>query len=140
MKKIILILITILSIIACSSIEIIDKPVIYGNFYSECSIRNVEYYGNYNIGKDSVEMYFIRKEKVFLYTYTYVFDNIEYTFNKDTTYIDKEIYHYNLDQFKDILIKKNDLPRDTTIFKITNNMYCTWECFDEMYKVYVASK
>lgn len=136
MKKIILVLI-ILLLSSCFKTTTIDTAPIIGNFHSECRLGNIEYYGNYNVSKDSVEMYFIRKERVFLYTYTQVFDNTEYTFDKDTIYIDKELYHYDINQFKDILIQKNSLPRDTTIFKITRNMYCTWECFDEMYSIYV---
>ena len=139
MKKIILIFITILSLSACVKSEIDNHSFIVGNFHSECKIGNVEYYGNYNVSVDSVEMYLIRRERCPLEVIEYAFGDNVYTMNKDTVYIDKENYHYKFDKFKELLIKKNTLPRDTTIFKITNNMYCTWECFDEMYNAYVKN-
>ena len=106
-------------------------------FHSECTLRNVEYYGNYNIQPKVVEMYLIRRERVVLSVDEYPVGGSIYTMTRDTVYIDREIYHYNLEQFKDLLIKKNELPRDTTIFKITNNMYCDWKTFDQMYNKYI---
>jgi hypothetical protein len=143
MKKIILIIITILSIFACVKSEVdVHFDTTTKFFYSECKVGNVEYYGNYNISEniDIAEMYLVRKERCTLDVIEYTFGDNVYTMNKDTVYIDVEHYHYTLEEFKTLLIKKNTLPRDTTIFKITNNMYCTWECFDNMYNKYVTSK
>lgn len=122
---------------SCVKSEVDRYPFVVGNFHSECKIGNVEYYGNYNVAENNVEIYLIRREKCILYIKDYDFGDYVYTMNKDTVYIDKEIYHYNLEEFKDLLIKKNTLQRDTTVFKITNNMYCTWKCFDEMYNTYI---
>ena len=137
MKKIISLFIILFCAIGCLQTITIDTPTVAGHYHSECSIGNVGYYSNFNVNRDSVEMYLLRIERVTLYKEKYDFGNSIYTFDEDTLYVDTEVYNYNLSQFKDLLIKKNTLPRDTTIFKITLNMYCTWECFDEMYSIYV---
>ena len=97
------------------------------HFYSKCVLGDVEYCSHYNIQMKSVEMYFVRREHAI----------ISAAENRDTVYIDKESYIYDFEQFKELLIKKSALPRDTTIFKITNNMYCQWEIFDQMYNKYI---
>lgn len=141
MKKL-FILICSLICLSCYKSVIDDKQSVQADhvdhFHSECVIGDIEYYGSYNINpRTDVEMYLVRREKCILAVVEYEIDGMVYTMNKDTVYIDKEIYHYKLGEFKNLLIKKNQLPRDTTIFKITNNMYCDWKTFDQMYTKYV---
>lgn len=137
MKKL-FILICSLICLSCSKSVIDEQSVQVDHFHSECVMGDVKYYGSYNINhRTDVEMYLVRRERCILAVIEYEFDGVTYTMNKDTVYIDKEIYHYKFEEFKNLLIKKNQLPRDTTVFKITNNMYCDWKTFDQMCVKYI---
>ena len=137
MKKILLILIATFSLISCYKTEIIDVyPIGYLN--DECNIGDTTlYHMNCNMNKDWVEMYFVKRTtKTLGMKEVPMLDKIYYM-NVDTTIISHESYKYTPDEFREVLIEKNKIQRDTTIFKYTPVMYCTWALFDKIYKRYI---
>lgn len=138
MKKILLILITIFSLISCIKDEIIDEPNPIGCLNDECTIGDTTlYHINCNMNKDWVEMYFVKRTtKTLNVKKVPILDKIYYM-NVDTTIINYESYKYTPDEFREVLIEKNKIQRDTTIFKYTPVMYCSWVLFDEIYKRYI---
>lgn len=138
MKKIIFILLSVFIISACYKTEIYKPELTLGFFHSECSIGDsLFYYMNCNVNYEYADIQFIRKNVKTIKEYHYFFNNTEYTIKKDTVITLMENYKYYGELFKYMLTDKNQENRDTTIFKITSNMYCTWECFDKMYNKYV---
>ena len=141
MKKIISIFITILALSSCYKTTIDKSELIPGFFHSECSIGDsLFYYMNCNVDYEYAKLQFIRKKVYTIDNIYFYFDNEEYAIYKDTLITLQENYIYNPNDFKYMLINKNKIKRDTSIFKITSNMYCTWECFDNIYNKYVTSK
>ena len=114
MKKLILILlVALIGIISCVKNEIIYNPwEVSKSFQDVCKY-------------------------VLLWVQDVVFQDMVYHVNRDTVYVDREDYRYTPDEFRNVLINKNKLQRDTTIFKFTPNMYCTWETFDKIYNTYI---
>jgi hypothetical protein len=56
---------------------------------------------------------------------------------RDTVPAIQEIYHYTPEEFITMLHRKCTIKRESDIFKITPNMYCTWKTFDQIYTKYV---
>jgi hypothetical protein len=140
MKKLILILlVTLIGIISCVKNEIIYNPwEVSKSFQDICKYdENTTYYMSCNINPKEVEVYFSKKTYVLLWVQHVVFQDMVYHVNRDTVYIDREDYRYTPDEFRNVLISKNKLQRDTTLFKFTPNMYCTWETFDKIYNTYI---
>ena len=139
MKKVILFLILLLGMSSCVKYEQTINPWLTPRtFVDVCKTKDsTTYYMCCNIGKEEVEIYFAKKQYVLLWVEDIDFGNQIYHMNRDTVYIDREDYRYTPDEFIDVLINKNKTKRDTTIFKFTPNMYCSWKVFDEIYNTYI---
>lgn len=139
MKKLVILLISLLSICSCIMKQDFDNSgLIYNNFHDECSFGDsVFFYMNCNVSPKEAEFYFVKRELINIQRDTIsVWENLYIIKNSDT-YITNEVYKYNSTDFKKVLIEKSFTPRDTTVFKFSKNMYMTWSCFDEIYKTYI---
>jgi len=139
MKRFVFILVALLGIVSCVKNELISDPwEATRSFQDVCKYdENTTYYMSCNVNKEEVEVYFSKKSIVKLWTDEIVFEGKTYYMDKDTVYIDLEDYRYTRDEFTEVLIEKNKIPRDTTIFKFTPNMYCSWKTFDRIYNTYI---
>ena len=139
MKRFILILLVIFSVTSCYKTYIIDEPWPVGKSFQDTFIigDTTTYYMSCNVTRVEVEMYFARKTRRITGVKEYIFGENIYYINQYTVFVTREDYRYTPDKFKEVLIEKNKIPRDTTIFKFTPEMYCSWSVFDQMYKTYV---
>lgn len=134
--KVLIFISLLLMIIGCYKIETYDKVFPFGCFQDTIQIKDTTYYMSFNINIDDVELYFIKKIKWrYDASEIHILNNTYYKENY-TVLINNEDYKYTQLEFKKILIEKNKIPRDTTIFKFTPNMYCSWEMFDKIYNLY----
>lgn len=134
--KVLIFISLLLMIIGCHKIETYDKVFPFRCFQDTIQIKDTTYYMSFNININDVELYFIRKIKWRYDTSEIHTLNDTYYKEKYTVLINNEDYKYTQLEFKKILIEKNKIPRDTTIFKFTPNMYCSWEMFDKIYNLY----
>ena len=139
MKKIIILLISLLSISSCFIEKDYDTQVLmYHNFHDECAFGDsVFYYMSCNVSPKEAEFYFVKRQLINIQRDTINILNDLYIIKNSDVYITNEVYKYNITDFKKVLIEKNSIPRDTTIFKFSRNMYMSWFCFDEIYKTYI---
>lgn len=139
MKKVILIFVALISLTSCLKDEITSNPWEVSRYFQDvCPYgENTTYYMSCNINSEEVELYFSKKTKVTLWTDEIVFEGQTYYMDRDTVYIDREDYRYTPAEFTEVLIEKNKIKRDTTVFRFTRNMFCTWATFDKIYKTYI---
>ena len=98
----------------------------------------VTYYMSCNVINEKVEMYFVRRLKTKIgVTPISVADNVYYRDDCEIV-ITIEDYKYTNDEFVEMLIEKNQIPRESDIFKFSSVMYCSWKVFDKMYNKYVG--
>lgn len=115
-----------------------DPWKIYTSFQDICKYDdNTTYYMSCNINQEEVELYFTKKSYVLIWTEDVNSQGMVYHVNRDTVYIDIEDYRYTHNEFAELLVQKNKIKRDTTIFKFTPNMYCNWSTFDQIYNTYI---
>ena len=139
MKKVLLILILLVNVTACyNTIPMEMNSLQPGYFQDVCQLDdNTTYYMSCNVTHREAEIYFARKERAVIGVKEILIDGSVRYMDKDTAFVTVEDYRYTPDQFKLVLIKKSLIPRDTSVFKFTNNMYCSWGVFDEIYETYV---
>ena len=134
MKKIILILLSLICITSCYKNISDEQYLRYGSFYDEINLNDsTSYYMSCNIVPDEVEMYFVKKERYTISIERVAIIDTVYYVKKYSSDISREVYKYDHKEFRELMIEKNKLPRDTTIFKFTPNMYCSWKVFDKIY-------
>lgn len=141
MKKLFFILITLLSISSCYKIWTDQPEWAVGSYRAQFSVGDsVFYYNTFNVWRNCTELYLVKKEVHTLYVKYYTFDNREYYVNKDSVAVKQEDYTYSPDEFIILLNDLNKIPREGSIFKITPEMYCSWELFDTLYNKYIIRK
>ncbi len=98
----------------------------------------VTFYMCCNVINNNVEMYFVRRlETKIGSTDVSEMDNVYYRDDCEIV-ITIEDYKYTNDEFVEMLIEKNEIPREGDIFKFSSVMYCSWKVFDKMYNKYVG--
>ena len=140
MKKLILILlVTLIGIISCVKNEIIYDPWMVSNSFQDvCKYdENTTYYMSCNANREDVELYFARKIKWRWGVEEKNFGDEIYYMENYSVSVYNENYKYTPSEFRDLLIETNQIPRDTTIFRFTTTMYCSWDVFDKIYKAYI---
>lgn len=112
----------------CFGVKVNKNELSPGHYYDECSISKSEFYKmTCDVYPDWASLHFQRWKEITL-------EDFGRPGKKDTVMTLEETYNLAPGQFRYLLASKNSLPRDTTIFKITSNMYCTWETFDRIFK------
>jgi len=135
--KLFILILSLLVFVGCYKTEIYDEPYPIGYFQDTVELVDTTYYMSCNGNGKEVELYFIRKIKWrHGKTEINLGDEILELENYSVS-IYNEDYRYTPSEFKELLIEKNKTPRDTTIFRFTTTMYCSWEVFDKIYKVYI---
>lgn len=139
MKKIILILLSIICLSSCYKNDVYNSGLMSTTFTDTFSVGDtVTYYMSCNVINEKVEMYFVRRiEAKIGVTPISVADNVYYRDDIEII-ITIEDYKYEKDEFIEMLIEKNQIPRDADIFKFSSVMYCSWKVFDKMYNKYVG--
>jgi hypothetical protein len=141
MKKIILILLSIICLSSCFKGIYTDTPAPTGTFNEEITIGDtLIYYTSCNMTRQEVELYFVKRIRRILGINEWDALNMTYYMEKDTVIISQEDYRYTPDEFKEVLAEKNKIKRDTTIFHFTQEMCCSWELFDKMYNCYIKDE
>ena len=139
MKKIILILLSIIYLSSCFKNDVYNTRLMGASFTDTFSVGDtVTYYMSCNVINEKVEMYFVRRlETKIGVTPISVADNVYYRDDCEIV-ITIEDYKYTNDEFVEMLIEKNEIPRESDIFKFSSVMYCSWKVFDKMYNKYVG--
>jgi len=141
MKKIIFLITVIFSIVSCYKSEIYTDVLPFDSFNDECSLGDTLIYNmNCTVNEKNANIQFIRRHIKEIRIDTISFKDKQYIFKRDTVITLFEEYKYGRYSFIEMLNEKNNIPRDTTIFKFSNNMYCTWNMFDKIYNKYVKNK
>ena len=138
MKKIILILLSIICLSSCYKNDVYNTRLMGASFTDTFSVGDtVTYYMSCNVINEKVEMYFVRRLKTKIgSTDVSEMDNVYYRDDCEIV-ITIEDYKYTNDEFVEMLIEKNQIPREGDIFKFSSVMFCSWEVFDKMYNKYV---
>ena len=139
MKKIILILLSIICLSSCYKNNVYNTRLMGASFTDTFSVGDtVTYYMSCNVVDEKVEMYFVRRVETKIgVTPISVADNVYYRDDIEII-ITIEDYNYTNDEFIEMLIEKNQISREGDIFKFSSVMYCSWKVFDKMYNKYVG--
>lgn len=136
-NKIFILILSLLVFVSCYKSTIYGEIPPVGYFNDTIELVDTTYYMSCRGNYDEVELYFIRKIKWrHGKTEINLGDKIYYMENY-TVSVYNEDYRYTPSEFRNLLLEKNQMTRDTTIFRFTPNMYCSWDVFDKIYKVYI---
>ena len=135
--KLFILILSLLVFVGCYKSTIYGEMPPVGYFNDTIELVDTTYYMCCNANREEVELYFARKIKWrFGTSEINLGDKIYYKENY-TVSVYNEDYRYTPSEFRNLLLEKNQMTRDTTIFRFTPNMYCSWDVFDKIYKVYI---
>ena len=135
--KLVILILSLLVFAGCYKSTIYGEMPPVGYFNDTIELVDTTYYMCCNANREEVELYFARKIKWrFGTSEINLGDKIYYKENY-TVSVYNEDYRYTPSEFRNFLLEKNRMTRDTTIFRFTPNMYCSWDVFDKIYKVYI---
>ena len=136
-NKIFILIFSLLIFVGCYKTEIYDEPYPIDYFQDTVELVDTTYYMSCNANREDIELYFARKIKWRWGVEEKNFgDKIYYKENCSVS-VYNENYKYTPSEFRNLLIEKNQMTRDTTIFRFTPTMYCSWDVFDKIYKAYI---
>ena len=111
-----------------------DNSLISGHYHDNCSFGDTLLFTmDCTINDNEAEMFFTKRHYALKdSTDVQVLDKV-YHVRHDTLIALSEEYRYSAEGFKQMLTIKNQIKRDSSTFKFSPNMYCTWKFFDEIY-------
>ena len=136
-NKIFILILSLLMFVSCYKTEIYDEPYPIGYFQDTVELVDTTYYMSCNANREDVEIYFVRKIKWRWGVEEKIFGDEIYYMENYSVSVYNENYKYTPSEFRNLLLEKNQILRDTTIFRFTPTMYCSWDVFDKIYKVYI---